>query len=142
MSDVASRLVATLAESSQSEATVLTLSGNLGAGKTTLVQALACALGVVESVQSPTFVVMKQYRTNNATFTNLVHIDAYRIEDSTELETLHFSALLTQPSTLICIEWPEHIAGAIPASAQRLQLHVLDEQSRKITGLSQTFSLQ
>jgi len=94
-------------------ATVLALQGELGAGKTTLTKAIANILGVKGTVQSPTFVIAKFYEGNQI-FKNLVHIDAYRIEDVAELATLGFDRLLQQPKTLIIVEWPERIKSILP----------------------------
>lgn len=114
-------------------ATVLALSGDLGAGKTTLVQSIARTLGVTGTVTSPTFVVMKQYETINSTFAELIHIDAYRIESIDELRPLGFATLLAQPNTLICIEWAERIAAALPAAVVAATLTLLPGGERTIT---------
>lgn len=98
---------------SEAGATVLALSGELGAGKTTLTQAIATVLGVTESVVSPTFVIAKWYTPTKGDFTTLVHIDAYRINDESELGPLGFASLLLSPKTLIVIEWPEKIPLAL-----------------------------
>lgn len=95
-------------------ATIIGLSGDLGAGKTTLVQALAKALGITETVTSPTFVIAKWYETNTSTWKTLIHIDAYRIEDEQELNPLGWEDMINTHETLIVVEWPEKIAGAIP----------------------------
>ncbi len=97
----------------EDRASIVALSGPLGAGKTTLTQALAHALGVAERVVSPTFVVAKWYETTHRDFDTLVHIDAYRIEDESELVPLGFSTLVQQANTLIVIEWPEKIPVAL-----------------------------
>lgn len=98
-----------------SGATVLALRGDLGAGKTTLVKALAVRLGISETVTSPTFTIMKRYETGDgAPFATLYHLDVYRIEDLSELTPLQFSELLTLDNTLICIEWAEKIAPLLP----------------------------
>ncbi len=98
-------------------ASVVCLKGDLGAGKTTLVQAIALEFGVDETVVSPTFVIAKFYTPTKGDFARLVHIDAYRIESEDELGPLGFEALLTLPNTLVIIEWPERIARALPSSA-------------------------
>jgi len=105
---------------SVSSASVLALHGDLGAGKTTFVQAIAGALGVEETVVSPTFVIMKKYETADGRFKNIIHIDAYRIEESKELDVLGFSEELARPSSLICIEWPERIAERLPIETMHL----------------------
>src|SRR3989344_3954135 len=94
-------------------ALVLGLSGDLGAGKTTFTQTLAQLLGVVEIVQSPTFVVMKRYDTKHHTFKTLIHIDAYRLHSGQELLSLGFENLKNDPETLIVIEWPEQVGDCI-----------------------------
>ena len=95
-------------------ASVLTLQGDLGAGKTALVKALARTLGIAETVTSPTFVIMKSYSIHaHAHFDTLVHIDAYRIDDEDELRVIGLEALLNTPRTLIALEWPERIPEAL-----------------------------
>lgn len=105
---------------SVSRASVLALHGDLGAGKTTFVQAVAGALGVEETVISPTFVIMKKYQTADERFKNVVHIDTYRIEESKEIDVLGLSAELAQPGNLICIEWPERMADRLPIETVHL----------------------
>ncbi|OGG89359.1 tRNA (adenosine(37)-N6)-threonylcarbamoyltransferase complex ATPase subunit type 1 TsaE [Candidatus Kaiserbacteria bacterium RIFOXYD1_FULL_42_15] len=104
------------------KAVVLALSGDLGAGKTTLVQTIARDLGVIEVVTSPTFVIMKQYETSDKYFSKLIHIDAYRIEDVTEMKPLGFENLLKQANALICIEWAERIKPLLPKDTLTLEL--------------------
>ena len=94
-------------------ATLITLSGELGAGKTTFVQGIAQALGVEEVVTSPTFVIMKIYDLAGQRFSRLVHMDAYRLKGKEHLRVLGWDALLADPGNLICIEWPEKIPGAV-----------------------------
>lgn len=114
-------------------ATVLALSGDLGAGKTTLVQLLARMLGVTDTVTSPTFVVMKQYETANEMFSDLVHIDAYRIEDTDEMRPLGFASLLAQSGVLICIEWAKRIESLLPAHAIAVSLTQNRDETRTLT---------
>ena len=95
-------------------AVVVALSGDLGAGKTTFTQALAKALGILDSVQSPTYVLMKSYPIAYKEFTKLVHIDAYRLSSATEFAALKPGSFLQDPGTLVCIEWPEKVEGALP----------------------------
>ncbi len=71
-------------------ATLLCLEGDLGAGKTTFTQALARALGVTDGVLSPTFVIAKRHPINWNGLTNLIHVDAYRLEGGAALRPLRF----------------------------------------------------
>lgn len=107
-------------------ASVLALHGNLGAGKTTFVQLLAKQLGITETVTSPTFVIMKRYEAGDNT-SQLVHIDAYRIEDIDEMRVLGFEALLQQSHTMICIEWAERIEALLPPRTKHLSFELVDD---------------
>ena len=95
-------------------ATIVALKGELGAGKTTFVQALAKELGVRNVVQSPTYVLMKKYQIPNSKFQTLIHIDAYRLEKPEEFATLKPSTFLSDAKNLVCIEWPERVGGVFP----------------------------
>ena len=107
-------------------AALLTLEGDLGAGKTTFTQALAKRLGVEEAVVSPTYVLMKSYALKNQPFDKLVHIDAYRLSDPGEFATLDPASFLMDTSALVVIEWPERIAGALPVPDVALKLSSQD----------------
>lgn len=112
---------------------VISLTGNLGAGKTTLVQQLARELGILETVTSPTFTIMKSYLvppTNQ--FQKLIHIDAYRIESLAELKPLSLEEVLVTPGNLICIEWAERIAPVLPKDTIYLTLNLVDDDTREV----------
>ena len=91
------------------QAFVVGLFGHLGAGKTAFVKIVAKILGVKEEITSPTFVIMKNYKINHPKWKNLIHIDAYRLEQREELEVLDFEGLVSNPENLIMIEWPEKV---------------------------------
>ncbi|MFM2374681.1 MAG: hypothetical protein RLZZ234_676 [Candidatus Parcubacteria bacterium] len=118
---------------SNARATVLTLSGDLGAGKTTFTQALARELGVKDTVTSPTFVVMKRYPLTHAHFKTLVHIDLYRIEDESELVPLRIPEDLAHPGNLVVIEWPERARALIPQDACAVHIETEEDDIRKVT---------
>ena len=112
---------------------VITLSGELGAGKTALVKECARILGVTQTITSPTFVVMKSYEIPTHTrFTTLTHIDAYRIDAEDEMRVLGFESLLADTQKLLCIEWPEKIASLIPSDAYRILLTLQPDGTRNI----------
>jgi tRNA threonylcarbamoyladenosine biosynthesis protein TsaE len=117
----ARHLIQTLAP--KGAATLVTLSGELGAGKTTFTQALARALGVTDTVISPTFVLEKIYDLPaSAAFTKLIHIDAYRLKEGRELIALGFNELTQDPHNLIVLEWPEHVAEVLPTATVAITL--------------------
>lgn len=128
----AARYVRSLS-ASPAGATLVTLSGDLGAGKTAFVKAAARELGIEEEVKSPTFIIMQAFtlpRAGSRGFSRLVHIDAYRLKSAHELEVLGWKELLADPKTLIFLEWPEMVAPAVPATAKRITLvHEGEERS-------------
>ncbi|MDB5237078.1 MAG: hypothetical protein JWL88_180 [Parcubacteria group bacterium] len=122
------RFVATLAPA-EAGATLITLSGELGAGKTSFTQGIAHALGITESVTSPTFVLEKIYELPEDTargFKRLVHIDAYRLESGRSLASLGFDELMQDKHNLILLEWPEQVADVLPAPHATITLTVID----------------
>ena len=95
-------------------AAIVALQGELGAGKTTFVQVLAKELGVKNTVQSPTYVLMKRYDISYRQFNTLVHIDLYRLEKSEEFAALKPEEFLNDQKNLVCIEWPERAGNLLP----------------------------
>ena len=95
-------------------AALVVLRGELGAGKTTFVQALAKELGITDIVQSPTYVLMKSYPIQFRTFTTLIHIDAYRLNTPEEFKTLKPEEFLHDPKNLVVLEWPERVGHLLP----------------------------
>lgn len=117
---------------SDSTATIIGLSGDLGSGKTAFTKAFAAALGIKEEILSPTFVLAKFYPLLGKPWKELVHIDAYRIEDENELSTLRFNEMVGDPKKLIILEWPEQLGKHYPSFASTLKFTFVDEHTRKI----------
>jgi len=115
-------------------AIICCLYGDLGSGKTTFTQALARQLGIEETITSPTFVIQKRYRLPKpfGKIKTLIHIDAYRLENSRELAVLGWQKDLADPSHLIMLEWPERVADILPEDALKLSFEFVDEQTRII----------
>lgn len=120
--------------SQKNEAFVVALSGDLGAGKTTFVQQLAKELGIAETVNSPTFTIIKTYpAANNQSFKQLVHMDAYRIEELDELRPLRLEEVFRAGETLVCIEWAEKINAVLPKGTIYLDFKNKTGETREIT---------
>ncbi|MBW3543577.1 MAG: tRNA (adenosine(37)-N6)-threonylcarbamoyltransferase complex ATPase subunit type 1 TsaE [Planctomycetes bacterium] len=106
--------------------TVVSLTGELGAGKTRLVQAVSTALGVPRAeVTSPTFVLLQEYRSQPP----LYHFDTYRLRDVDEFLALGADELLW--STGVCfVEWGERVADVLPADRLQIELETLAPTAR------------
>ena len=104
---------------------VLCLSGELGAGKTTFTQGLAKGLGIDQNVNSPTFVMMKEYEGR----LTLIHIDAYRLEGISQ--DLGFEDYFDEEHVCV-IEWSEFVKDYLPDDALYITINRLDENTREI----------
>src|SRR5512143_4039176 len=87
------------------------LQGELGAGKTTLVQGAAGGWGSLDTVSSPTFVLVNVYRRPEGS--ELFHMDAYRLDSAVEAEELDIDGMLARGALLV--EWPERVRSALPS---------------------------
>jgi len=112
---------------------LLTLSGNLGSGKTTLCRGLIQSYSHSGAVKSPTYTLVEPYEIGDK---RIYHFDLYRMEDPEELEFIGLWDYLTQEA-LIIIEWPEKAFGVLPPADLAIQLEQ-QEKGRKITCSSNT----
>ncbi len=110
---------------------IVALSGDLGAGKTSFVQCVARALGVRDSVNSPTFVLEKSYPTQAGRFKRLIHIDAYRLQGEDD-HILDLPQLSLDSDNLIMIEWPEYLAHP-PLFTHQIAFQWEDDSTRRLT---------
>jgi len=110
---------------------VITLEGDLGAGKTTLARALCAGLGVtnLDAVTSPTFSLVQQYAAPNGP---IVHVDLYRLRSDAELEALGWDELVATAPVLL-VEWPERAAHTLPTDTIGITLsHDPDDTDRRV----------
>lgn len=121
------------APSARPRALVVGLYGDLGSGKTTFMQGVAAALGVGETVTSPTFVLSKIYKISpRRGFTHLVHMDAYRLDGPQELAPLGWHEVVADPRNIVMVEWAERIERALPDDCARLRFSVISGDGRAI----------
>ena len=113
-------------------AKVVLLDGDLGTGKTTFTKELASVFGISkEKVNSPTFILKKEYKTNNDIYTKLVHVDAYRFNNPAEAKVLRLKDDLENKETIIVIEWPSKM-HYVPADVS-IKFDFVNEDTREIT---------
>lgn len=108
---------------------VIAFSGELGAGKTTFIQALCRGLGVKTDVNSPTFSLVNEYFTEDGS--SIYHFDLYRIEDPAELFDLGYEEYFYSGDRCF-IEWPEKASHLIPEDALVAEIIVASNGSREI----------
>jgi tRNA threonylcarbamoyladenosine biosynthesis protein TsaE len=105
------------------------LTGDLGAGKTTLVTAFCKELGVLDQVSSPTFSIINEYIT--AKDERVYHLDLYRLKDEDEALNIGIEDYLYQKNYTF-IEWPEIIENLLPEDILRIHIQNIDNSVRKI----------
>jgi len=108
---------------------VVTVEGTIGAGKTTLIKALAKKLGCVDEVSSPTFSIVNTYLTQSEH--HIFHFDLYRVRTIEELFELGFEAYF-EKNGFIFIEWPKHLFGFRLPEHHSVDIEVLSNEKRRV----------
>lgn len=111
-------------ESEKFPGMVICLDGELGSGKTVFVKGFAKALGIKETVTSPTFSLVKEYYDGEMP---LFHMDVYRLDDSNK--NFGLDDYLNQDGVCI-IEWPEMIENQLPEERLDIKIRVIDDETR------------
>jgi tRNA threonylcarbamoyladenosine biosynthesis protein TsaE len=101
---------------------VVALVGDLGAGKTTLTQAMARGMGIAEPVTSPTFTLIQEYPGRVPMF----HFDPYRLENPEEMADLGFDEYFERDGVIV-LEWADRVAALLPAERLTLRLEMLPD---------------
>lgn len=109
---------------------VFAFHGNMGAGKTTFIHGLCEARGVTDTVGSPTFSIINEYRYPGG---RIFHIDLYRLKDEEEAIRAGVEDVLYS-GDICLVEWPERAPDIFPSDTVHVRLEVLDPDTRKIIG--------
>ncbi len=107
---------------------VVCLLGDLGAGKTTLVQGISAGWGSLDAVSSPTFVLVNVYRHPEGK--HMYHVDAYRLSGATEAIDLDLDTMLENGSMVV--EWAERVQEALPAENLTIHITYIEENQRDL----------
>jgi tRNA threonylcarbamoyladenosine biosynthesis protein TsaE len=108
---------------------VVYLEGDLGAGKTTAVRAIARGLGVDEATSSPTYALVHRHAGRRGP---VFHLDCFRLRSPAEAADLDWEGLMREGDALL-VEWPEQAAGWVPPATHRVRLaHVPDPARRRV----------
>jgi len=110
---------------------IIGLEGELGAGKTVFVKGFAKALGLKSKIKSPTFVLMKKYKTYDEM--NLYHLDCYRIRNHEDLKIPEFKEIIHQSHNIVIVEWVERIKKILPKKHITVHIDHINKNERKIT---------
>ncbi len=114
-------------------AKVISLTGNLGAGKTTFTQGFLRELGVRRRIISPTFLIIRPYDLKADEYARAFHIDCYRLQKPQELAALGFKEILENPANIVLIEWPEIVSELLPREIVRIAIeHPESGSTRKV----------
>ncbi len=106
---------------------LLAFEGDLGAGKTTFIQAIARGLGVASRATSPTYALVHRYQGRRGP---VFHLDCYRLRAPDEAADLDWEGLTTEGDAIL-VEWPERAGAWLPLPRRRFRLHHLGDASRR-----------
>lgn len=111
---------------------VVSLVGDLGAGKTTFAKGFAKGLGISKMVTSPTFTILNEYLEGK---TKMYHFDMYRLESEEEARAVGFETYfdLSSLDGITIVEWAENTKGILPKSYLRVTIEKVSDEERKIT---------
>ncbi|MBI5051967.1 MAG: tRNA (adenosine(37)-N6)-threonylcarbamoyltransferase complex ATPase subunit type 1 TsaE [Chloroflexi bacterium] len=112
------------------EGDLICLCGELGAGKTTLASGIGNGWGAREIVNSPTFVFVNEYSDSRGR--RLYHIDAYRLRDAADSQSIALDDLLNDPHGAVMIEWAERVQDVLPNEYLQIDLVAVDDQTRQV----------
>ncbi len=102
----------------QNVCNVVSLEGDLGAGKTTFMQGFARGFGVKQQITSPTFIIFRVFDLRRNPFKRLYHFDLYRLKSYEDLEILGFKEIISDPRNMVVIEWGDMIREHLPKHVQ------------------------
>lgn len=134
MRALGAQLVASLSTATCQKSTLITLSGELGAGKSVLARAMIHAAGYSGHVKSPTYTLLETYEIERpvGSITRIAHMDLYRLADPEELHFLGFDDVLRHYD-LVLIEWPDKAGALLPEIDLQISIEYALPAGRSVT---------
>jgi tRNA threonylcarbamoyladenosine biosynthesis protein TsaE len=111
---------------------IYALYGDLGSGKTTFTSFFVAALGFKNRVQSPTFVIVRNYKRDTGEIKQVFHVDLYRLTSEAEVEDIGLDEMMSTADTITIIEWPEIYDKKLPEHTKKMYFEYADKGARKI----------
>jgi tRNA threonylcarbamoyladenosine biosynthesis protein TsaE len=106
---------------------VVSLYGDLGSGKTQIVKGICLGLGVTQTVNSPTFIIVNEYSSER--FPKIFHFDLYRMKTQNEILNMGFLDYIDS-SSIVLIEWPERVEDILPKGTIKIHIaHTVEEEN-------------
>lgn len=111
---------------------ILCLFGEMGSGKTTFVSGLVRYFLPNSRVLSPTFIIVRHYKTKNKKIKNIFHVDLYRLENYKEISGLGIDEFFGDKNSIVAIEWAENLRKFIPEKRIDIKFNIIDKEKRRI----------
>ncbi|MBI5153309.1 MAG: tRNA (adenosine(37)-N6)-threonylcarbamoyltransferase complex ATPase subunit type 1 TsaE [Parcubacteria group bacterium] len=111
---------------------VVSLEGELGAGKTTFMQGVGRGLGIRQQMTSPTFIIFCVFDLKKCAYKRLYHFDCYRLKSYEDLRALEFEDIIADPKNLVIIEWGDMIKEHLPKNTIQITFEVVSRDTRSI----------
>src|SRR3989344_3541069 len=121
-----------LAMAAANQVNVVGVKGEMGAGKTTLIQGMGRELGINRNLPSPTFILVRSYELNPVPWKNLYHVDLYRLKTVDEIRSIDLAELWQDQKNLVIIEWADRAEARLPRKRVEGTIKIKSETSRKL----------
>lgn len=111
---------------------VVSVEGEMGAGKTTLIQGMGRELGITRNLPSPTFILVRSYELLTTPWKNLYHVDLYRLKTAGEMRSMDLAELWQDQKNLVVIEWADRAEAVLPRKRVEVDIKVKGKDNRAI----------
>lgn len=130
LSEIETRALGTQVAAQINPGDVIALYGELGTGKTVFVQGLLAGFGIDQRVTSPTFVILKIYKTKQQQ--TIFHLDLYRLDDPAQLQSIGFEEIVRDKRAITIIEWPQKGEALLPPATRAIHFERVGDGERRI----------